>query len=393
MGDGRRSRSSRPSPRRKTSTAASWARAAPACAPPCAFTAGRRSIRRRSTCFIALGTALVVYAGARAVLSGRLSLGRADRLHRLSGAALRADQPDHPELGPYRRGAGRRHAGSSRSSTPRPTSPTARAQFPPEGARGALAWRGVDFRYRPADAGPQRYRPRGPAGIKIAIVGADRRRQIDLARACCRASSTRPPGSVLIDGVDMRDYRSSRCAARSRMVLQPPLIFPLSVRDNIAYGKPGADRRGDRERRAAGAHPRPDHAACRRAMRRSSANRHALSEGEKQRITIARALLRDAPILILDEPTSALDVATEALVMAGIETPDMGRTTLIIAHRLSTVRTLRPHRRPARRHHRRTGHLPRTAAARRRLRRLLSYPVRAAGSRRGCIAGAGVSAP
>ncbi len=63
-----------------------------------------------------------------------------------------------------------------------------------------------------------------------------------------------------------------------------------------------------------------------------------LSEGEKQRITIARALLRDAPILILDEPTSALDVATEALVMAAIETLMHGRTNFIIAHRLSTVR-------------------------------------------------------
>jgi len=63
----------------------------------------------------------------------------------------------------------------------------------------------------------------------------------------------------------------------------------------------------------------------------------SLSEGEKQRVTIARALLRDAPILILDEPTSALDVATEALVMAGIERLMEGRTTFIIAHRLSTV--------------------------------------------------------
>jgi ABC-type multidrug transport system fused ATPase/permease subunit len=64
----------------------------------------------------------------------------------------------------------------------------------------------------------------------------------------------------------------------------------------------------------------------------------ALSEGEKQRITIARALLRDAPILILDEPTSALDVETEGLVMEAIEALMQGRTTLIIAHRLSTVR-------------------------------------------------------
>jgi ATP-binding cassette subfamily B protein/subfamily B ATP-binding cassette protein MsbA len=64
-----------------------------------------------------------------------------------------------------------------------------------------------------------------------------------------------------------------------------------------------------------------------------------LSEGEKQRLTIARALLRDAPILILDEPTSALDVETEARVMDGIKALTMGRTTFIIAHRLSTIRS------------------------------------------------------
>ncbi len=103
----------------------------------------------------------------------------------------------------------------------------------------------------------------------------------------------------------------------------------------------------------------------------------ALSEGEKQRVTIARALLRDAPILILDEPTSALDVATEALVMAGIERLMEGRTTFIIAHRLSTVQ----------RCDRivvlqdgviaEEGDLGALAAAQRRLRRLLPQPVRA----------------
>ena len=109
------------------------------------------------------------------------------------------------------------------------------------------------------------------------------------------------------------------------------------MRDNIAYGRPGADD-----------------AAIERAARLARIDERigslpegydtvigesgvSLSEGEKQRITIARALLRDAPILILDEPTSALDVTTEALVMAGIERLMEGRTTFIIAHRLSTV--------------------------------------------------------
>ena len=137
----------------------------------------------------------------------------------------------------------------------------------------------------------------------------------------------------------MREYTLNSLRSQIAMVLQPPLIFPLSVRRQHRLWPARRRPRGDRERRAAGAHPRHDRAHAARATRRSSAKRGvALSEGEKQRITIARALLRDAPILILDEPTSALDVETEALVMEAIERLMEGRTTFIIAHRLSTVR-------------------------------------------------------
>jgi ATP-binding cassette, subfamily B, bacterial len=145
-------------------------------------------------------------------------------------------------------------------------------------------------------------------------------------------------GSVALDGIDLRRYRLESLRRQIAMVLQPPLIFPLSVRDNIAYGRPGADD---------GAIERAARLAAIDARIRTLPQGYdtiigesgtSLSEGEKQRITIARALLRDAPILILDEPTSALDAATEALVMTGIERLAAGRTTFIIAHRLSTVR-------------------------------------------------------
>jgi ATP-binding cassette subfamily B protein/subfamily B ATP-binding cassette protein MsbA len=143
---------------------------------------------------------------------------------------------------------------------------------------------------------------------------------------------------VEIDGVDARDYDLKSLRGQIGMVLQPPLIFPLSVRDNIAYGRPGADDAAiEAAARGARIHDR--------IMEMSEGYETlvgesgiALSEGEKQRLTIARALLRDAPILILDEPTSALDVETEALVMAAIARLMRGRTTFIIAHRLSTVR-------------------------------------------------------
>jgi ATP-binding cassette subfamily B protein/subfamily B ATP-binding cassette protein MsbA len=123
------------------------------------------------------------------------------------------------------------------------------------------------------------------------------------------------------------------------MVLQPPLVFPISVHDNIAYGRPEATREDVEE---AARLARIDTLV--RGLPQGydtvvGESGTTFSEGEKQRLTIARAILRDAPILILDEPTSALDVETEAMVMEGIQRLSAGRTTFIIAHRLSTVRS------------------------------------------------------
>jgi ATP-binding cassette, subfamily B, bacterial len=210
-------------------------------------------------------------------------------------------------------------------------------QFPSEGARGDIAWRGVSFRYRPETPVLNDIDFSVPAGSKIAVVGPTGAGKSTLLGLLPRFFDPQH-GIVTIDGTDIREYTLHSLRSQIAMVLQPPLIFPLSVADNIAYGRPGAD-----------------HAAIENAARLARIHDTIagmplgyetllgeagvpLSEGEKQRITIARALLRDAPILILDEPTSALDVATEALVMAAIETLMMGRTTFIIAHRLSTVR-------------------------------------------------------
>jgi ATP-binding cassette subfamily B protein/subfamily B ATP-binding cassette protein MsbA len=209
--------------------------------------------------------------------------------------------------------------------------------FPPEGARGEVAWRGVNFRYRPETPVLAGIDFKVAAGAKIAVIGPTGAGKSTLLGLLPRFFDP-SAGAVEIDGVDVREYQLKSLRNQIAMVLQPPLIFPLSVRDNIAYGRPGAaDAEIEEAARLARIH----------ALIASLPEGYdtvigesgiSLSEGEKQRVTIARALLRGAPILILDEPTSALDVSTEALVMAGIERLMEGRTTFIIAHRLSTVR-------------------------------------------------------
>jgi ATP-binding cassette subfamily B protein/subfamily B ATP-binding cassette protein MsbA len=175
------------------------------------------------------------------------------------------------------------------------------------------------------------------AGSKIALVGATGAGKTTMLSLLPRFFDP-GTGTVEIDGVDIREYSLKSLRNQIGMVLQPPLIFPLSAADNIAYGRPGAGR-VEIEQAARLACIHDTIAALPSGYDTDLGEAGAtLSEGEKQRITIARALLRDAPILILDEPTSALDVTTEALVIQAIERLMAGRTTFIIAHRLSTVR-------------------------------------------------------
>ena len=145
-------------------------------------------------------------------------------------------------------------------------------------------------------------------------------------------------GRVLLDGIDMREFQLRALRQQVSMVLQPPLVFPMSVRANIAYGRPDATI--EQIHRAAALAQLDDFLAqlpqgLDTVVGEGGAT---LSAGEQLRITIARAFLRDAPLLLLDEPTSALDAATEARVIQGLETLMTGRTTFVIAHRLSTVR-------------------------------------------------------
>ncbi|WP_425415025.1 ABC transporter ATP-binding protein [Phenylobacterium immobile] len=145
-------------------------------------------------------------------------------------------------------------------------------------------------------------------------------------------------GRVTIDGHDIRDVELASLRRQIALVTQEPFLFDDTVRANIAYGRPDADEAAiEAAARAAAAHDfigdLPDGYDF--AVGEGGAR---LSGGQRQRIAIARAFLKDAPILLLDEATSALDTASEAQVQAALSRLMAGRTTLMIAHRLSTVR-------------------------------------------------------
>jgi ATP-binding cassette subfamily B protein/subfamily B ATP-binding cassette protein MsbA len=285
---------------------------------------------------VAAGTAIVVYAGARAVLDGRLSIGQ---LVVFITYLAQLYTPVNQITQSWGLIAGAR-IGARRCfeilETDSDLKDGTRA-FPPQGARGEIEWRGVSFRYRPEMPVLRDVSLRIEAGTKVAIVGATGAGKSTLLSLVPRFFDP-SAGSVLVDGVDVREYRIKALRRQIAMVLQPPLVFPMSVRDNIAYGRPDAcDAEIEEAAKLARIHDLI--VSLPQGYDTVLGDSASLSEGEKQRLTIARAILRDAPILVLDEPTSALDVETEALVMEGIGRLARGRTTFIIAHRLSTVRS------------------------------------------------------
>jgi ATP-binding cassette subfamily B protein len=145
-------------------------------------------------------------------------------------------------------------------------------------------------------------------------------------------------GRVLVDDHDLRQLRVRSLRHQVAIVLQEPFIFPLTAAENIAYGRPDA-RREEILAAATAANATEFIRSLPQGFDTVIGERGAtLSGGEKQRLSIARAFLKEAPILILDEPTSALDARTEGLLLDVLDSLMRGRTTLIIAHRLSTIR-------------------------------------------------------
>jgi ABC-type multidrug transport system fused ATPase/permease subunit len=145
-------------------------------------------------------------------------------------------------------------------------------------------------------------------------------------------------GRITIDGVDVRKYKVRSLREKIAIVLQDPVLFQGTIADNLRYGRLDATAE-EIEQAARAAHAHEFIARLPKGYDTEIAEAGGgLSGGERQRISVARAILKNAPILILDEPTSSLDAISEEIVFAALRRLRAGRTTLVIAHRLSTVR-------------------------------------------------------
>ena len=145
-------------------------------------------------------------------------------------------------------------------------------------------------------------------------------------------------GSVKIDGVDLREFRQRSLDDQLSFVLQENILFHASIRQNIAYGKPGATLA---EVQRAAELANADEFISKLPQRYDTMVGErgvTLSGGQRQRLAIARAIIRDTPILILDEPSSGLDAASEELVFEALDRLIEGKTAIVIAHRFSTIR-------------------------------------------------------
>jgi ATP-binding cassette subfamily B protein len=283
----------------------------------------------------ALGTAAVLFVGVQGVQSGALTLGELlmvmTYLAQLYGPMETVSQ----KMGDIQSSiaSGERAFELLDESPDVEERPDAR---PLRRARGGLEFRDVSFAYD-GEHPVLRDLSFGIApGTRLGIAGRTGAGKTTLMSLLVRFYDP-TAGQILLDGEDLRDLRLADLRNQFGIVLQEPVLFSTTIAENIAYGRPGAaSYEITAAAEAANAHrfilrlPNGyETVVGERGMR--------LSGGERQRIALARAFLKDAPILILDEPTSSVDTKTEGAIMDAIQRLMKGRTSLLVAHRLSTL--------------------------------------------------------
>ena len=209
----------------------------------------------------------------------------------------------------------------------------------PRPVRGEIVFDAVSFRYpaRPDVSALDAVSLHVSPGETVALVGPSGAGKTTILQLLMRFYDPQQ-GAVRLDGIDLRDMARTDFRHAIAMVPQDPVIFATSARENIRFGRP--DATDDEVVAAATAAAAHDFIMALPQGYDSYLGERGvmLSGGQKQRVAIARAILRDAPVLLLDEATSALDAESERLVQAAVESLAAGRSTLVVAHRLATVK-------------------------------------------------------
>ena len=309
------------------------------------FTTARRRILLRAamTSVVILlvfgGVVLVMWRGALAVAEGTISGGTITAFVLVGGFVAGALGSLTEVYGDLLRGAGAASRLAELLEARPEIAPPARPERLPEPARGSLSFRNVTFRYpaRPETAALKDFTLEIEPGETVAIVGPSGAGKSTIFQMVERFYDPQG-GTIRLDGVPLTSADPAEVRARIALVPQDGVLFSANARDNLRYGKWDAtDDEIWQAARAANAE------AFLRALPLGldtylGEGGTQLSGGQQQRVAIARALLRDAPILLLDEATSALDAESEQLVQQALDGLMKDRTTLVIAHRLATVR-------------------------------------------------------
>jgi ATP-binding cassette subfamily B protein len=299
---------------------------------------GARAILTGIAIFLAFSSVVVVlWLGARDVLTGKMSAGMLSQfvLYAVLGASALGQLSEvWSEISAAAGSAGR--ISELLAVRPRITSP--RAPLPLPASHGEIAFDRVNFAY-PCGRDTRTLHDisfRIGPDETVAIVGPSGAGKSTIFQLLMRFYDPQS-GAILLNGTDIRALRVEDVRRQIALVPQDPVIFGVTVAENIAYGSEKVSEAAMRQAALeAGAdefiRALPDGYDTRLGERGST-----LSGGQRQRLAIARAIVRDAPVLLLDEATSSLDAESEALVQSALERLMVGRTTLVIAHRLATV--------------------------------------------------------